>query len=834
MAKIPFEVSARAARLIGRENVASVEGAITELVKNTYDADATSCILLIVPIFRDIPIEIASKDFWQFNEDIQKSLLDYYQEKESLYTLIDLDEKQESKLRTILNNIVDMWIIDNGHGMSSQTIKQNWMVIGTDNKESKSKSPGNRIVNGAKGIGRFALDRLGNQCDLFSLSGDGFIHWRANWSDFEGKGKVLGDVTAELNDISGTLSGLFNKFGIKNLIPTYEPSDTKEQSNIDFSKGTGIKISFMRDLWTDKDVKNLQRSLSSLIPPKEQKDFNIYLCDVRTDSNDKNWIARTIPDESDYSIEALVNENGEVSITIGRQEFDCSQISPTFYTFDQVKEEGYTKSDIEEGYYTYTKSIGELLKLDDQQEIDDYSALGSFSLNLFYFKLSLPNKDNLKRFPYKNYDVKTRKSWLSNSGGVRLYRDNFRVRPYGEPESHSFDWLLLGQRVAKSPAAVTRIGGWRVSPQNVAGTISISKETNPLLADQSNREGIANSRAFKLFKELVTAIIAELERDRSILFNHFEKAYKIDNPDEEKKQKGEKAASKAKSTKGEGISPEQALDMAQTIEINKEEKKELKDENQLLRGLATLGTVLVSFTHELKQIQAGMKNRSRRMEGALNKVVDESKLTEISDGLNPYNMLERWKREDKKVSYWVDFALTSVKSKKRRRRRIQVKEYFDELHAHWENYLDAKKTKLKVNCPDDLDIKILAHEIDLDSVFFNLIINSVEVLTNPKKPWVGERNINIEIDGSMREYLTIEYADSGPGLSQSFKKPEDIFIYGESTKSNSSGDSDEGDSTGIGMWILKTIIDEYKGKVVIKNVGQPGFQLRIDLPVVED
>ncbi|MFP3454174.1 hypothetical protein R0K30_21445, partial [Bacillus sp. SIMBA_154] len=97
--------------------------------------------------------------------------------------------------------------------------------------------------------------------------------------------------------------------------------------------------------------------------------------------------------------------------------------------------------------------------------------------------------------------------------------------------------------------------------------------------------------------------------------------------------------------KGQGMSAEQVLDMVQAIEINKEEKKELKDENQLLRGLATLGTVLVSFTHELKQIQAGMKNRSKRMEGALNRVIDETKLLEISDGLNPYNMLDRWKRE---------------------------------------------------------------------------------------------------------------------------------------------------------------------------------------------
>ena len=45
MAKIPFNVDAYTARLIGRENVSKLEGAVVELVKNTYDADATYCIL---------------------------------------------------------------------------------------------------------------------------------------------------------------------------------------------------------------------------------------------------------------------------------------------------------------------------------------------------------------------------------------------------------------------------------------------------------------------------------------------------------------------------------------------------------------------------------------------------------------------------------------------------------------------------------------------------------------------------------------------------------------------------------------------------------------------
>ena len=45
--KIPFKVSARTARLIGRENIASSKGAIIELVKNGYDADSKISIVYL-------------------------------------------------------------------------------------------------------------------------------------------------------------------------------------------------------------------------------------------------------------------------------------------------------------------------------------------------------------------------------------------------------------------------------------------------------------------------------------------------------------------------------------------------------------------------------------------------------------------------------------------------------------------------------------------------------------------------------------------------------------------------------------------------------------------
>lgn len=117
MAKIPFNVDAYTARLIGRENVSKLEGAVVELVKNTYDADATYCIL-------------------------------YYDEKTDV-----------------------LYLADNGSGMTEDIIKNHWMTIGRSSKKENFVSQKGRIQTGEKGIGRFALDRIADSCQMLTCQG---------------------------------------------------------------------------------------------------------------------------------------------------------------------------------------------------------------------------------------------------------------------------------------------------------------------------------------------------------------------------------------------------------------------------------------------------------------------------------------------------------------------------------------------------------------------------------------------------------------------------------------------------------------------------------------
>ena len=123
---LEFNVDAYTARLIGRENVSKLEGAVLEIVKNAYDADAKVFCL-------------------------------YY-----------------------TNSQDCIYIMDNGSGMEEQVIVDHWMTIGNSSKKETYMSRGNRIQTGAKGIGRFALDRISDRCTMLTVSEK--VRWSGSWT----------------------------------------------------------------------------------------------------------------------------------------------------------------------------------------------------------------------------------------------------------------------------------------------------------------------------------------------------------------------------------------------------------------------------------------------------------------------------------------------------------------------------------------------------------------------------------------------------------------------------------------------------------------------------
>ncbi len=71
-------------------------------------------------------------------------------------------------------------------------------------------------------------------------------------------------------------------------------------------------------------------------------------------------------------------------------------------------------------------------------------------------------------------------------GGIKLYRDKFRVRPYGEYGDSDFDWLELSARRNRSPTGLGhQSGNWRVSAEQIFGNVAISRK-NTNLDDKTN------------------------------------------------------------------------------------------------------------------------------------------------------------------------------------------------------------------------------------------------------------------------------------------------------------------------------------------------------------
>lgn len=96
------------------------------------------------------------------------------------------------------------------------------------------------------------------------------------------------------------------------------------------------------------------------------------------------------------------------------------------------------------------------------------------------------------------------RAWLREWTGVSIYRDGFRIWPYGEPHD---DWLRLDQRRVNNPVE-------RLSNNQVIGFIDISRDRNPELLDQTNREGLIHNVQFEDLRRLVYFVLQSIEAER--------------------------------------------------------------------------------------------------------------------------------------------------------------------------------------------------------------------------------------------------------------------------------------------------------------------------------
>jgi hypothetical protein len=437
MKSIPFNVSARTARLIGRENVSSAEGALIELVKNSYDADANNCIVYFDDQFTEIPDSLSMDEFREFEDFCVKRFIPelpkhysvdqlsglYIFEADLYKKSTDIVRRQEIE-KNLLNSVV-IYILDDGHGMTQEIIETSWMTIGTDNKHVDFvSSVTGRVKSGAKGIGRFALDRLGEKCELLTKkenSSDTLI-WEVDWSDFDKQGATIDGVNAKLGSSKKSLN--------ENYLKLVEKNPYVADSKLSATKGVHIKVSNVRDEWARSDIQKIYRELESLIPPAEAGDFKVHIYS-RKHKNDFGEVLPNICDDFDYKLSARLDDLGVVSFDVIRHEIDPSKLSDNLLKRTFFLKDSYARGKLTAEPLNYKKTIYELLPGLGDVDSSVHKLIGKFQFTLYFLKRSTTRKDS-EIFLHRSFDSTSRKKWLDNNNGIRIFRDNFRVRPYGE------------------------------------------------------------------------------------------------------------------------------------------------------------------------------------------------------------------------------------------------------------------------------------------------------------------------------------------------------------------------------------------------------------------
>lgn len=853
--KIPFKVSARTARLIGRENIATSKGAIIELVKNGYDADSKVSIVYFDNQYSTLQNEITITYFQQLQEKgiSVNVLLGIYERNEEGYKIREgIEDSLKSDFRKSISKFSILFIIDSGEGMTQNVIREHWMTIGTDNKATDIFTKTGRVKAGAKGIGRFALDKLGSKCEMITIFNpqnhnsdtdeDGIAtqnsgyNWKVNWEDFEGEFKTIDNVNAEL-------IGVKTKSLKEELFKQLPDVDlSKITAEADFKFGTILKISELRDHWEDFFVDQVYSDLEVLVPPKESGGFEIYLFSSLTPDK-YGEVFGSICDDFDYKITATADENQNVKIQISRREYDVELIAPELFNREAMRVSPYKKEDFLKGFWQTEKTFSQLLPgyamVDEDKVFND---IGVFDFS-FYFLKRAYNTPDANRFFYRKFLSNYRKDWLDKFGGVKLFRDNFRVRPYGETKDVAFDWLELGNRKAASPAGIgKKEGGYRVEPENVAGAIKISRLTNVNFEDKSSREGLQENKTFQIFKKVIAAIINILETDRAYIAREMAMFDDEKYGPERNRQEAEAIAkrilneSRAKkitkvnnpsSTEGsdsaEDIKDQELAIIAELNEKKDEEIEKLKEEQKVLRGLASSGIVLASFSHDLSKLNNVLNSRVDKLKTLFGEKILETDYTDIEDRKNPFAQLEKMRKQDLKLQNWLNFSLGAARKDKRKRKQLFLKKYFSDFKIDWTTILENRAIEFDVEKIEDIDLRVF--EIDFDSIFNNLLVNSIDAFNLSQVN--RERAVSISVASNSKEII-IDYYDNGQGLSADIENPEKIFEPLFTTKRNAFTGEEEG--TGLGMWLVKSIVEENDGvaKLLYPEIG---FGLRILFPI---
>ena len=396
--------------LLGEQLITDEVAAVSELVKNAYDADATNVDVLICNV-------------------------------------------SNPKIGYIV-------IKDNGHGMSLETILSSWLELGTSYKardlerKVRYSEIKKRVYLGEKGLGRLAVHKLGNITELVTrrAGSNEEVKLVLDWSAFENNEQFLNEIPIE-----------------------YEVMAPKVFKDPNYQSGTQITIKKIQRQWTKEMLVKAYRNLFAMKSPfVECSDFGINVLIEDKESSEIEIIkVEQLVEKATYKFEGVIDKNGVISY---------------YYNFNRPD-------------LNLSRQKRDVVDIRDPEvfSCDRKPICGPFKIRLYCWDLSPIDKRAVFG------DTTTYKLFVKPNAGVKVFRDGFRVLPYGNPEN---DWLSM-DRLRVEQRFETNI-----SRGQVIGAIEISLASNPKLIDKTDREGLIDNDEFRDFHSLIRAAIKAFQTER--------------------------------------------------------------------------------------------------------------------------------------------------------------------------------------------------------------------------------------------------------------------------------------------------------------------------------
>ncbi len=702
---------ARLLTMLGEQLIKNERIALMEIIKNSYDADS----------------KWVKITFENFEED---------------YSITS-----ESKI------IIE----DAGDGMSLETIKNCWLNPATPNKlqqkKDKPKTKLGRIVQGEKGIGRFAVLKLGRVVEIITKTENDVREHvvRFDFSDYDDDFLSVKNSKQEifLDEIEVSIFSRPPRCFIENT--------SKLGNNLIKrpAKGTKIEISELKGSWTQNKVEKVFKDVSRLQPifesfQKNSNDFRIYFY-----INDNyQHLSETYLEKLKF----LLKERAVLKIENGR--FDIGENVFTF-NLNKVPYTLLLNDPLVRGDLFFRKRFGKEAEVLNHRDI----SCGSFSFEFYIFDLA--PRASIK-YKLDNDDKQNLREHR-----IYLYRDGIRVYPYGDPDD---DWLRID--VTRGTISASTM----LSNDQIVGVVNITQKENPDLKDKTNREGlIEHGTATEDFITLIQIFLSYIRK-------RFYSRYLIDQKNKNahdvfKTGQVQQSIDELKASVPDNKKAQEAIESV--TKAYQTERNYLVHRAEATEELAGVGLSVETASHDIMAILGKVFLNIDSLISELmgnNELDREYILKELQSIRGGFSFIESQLR---------DIQLL-FKSTKKRRKSINVSDIIVKVERLYKNLMNKQHITCSVKT---IGSPLLAKTTDavLLQLLLNLFDNSVYWLSQIDS---NKKEINIILNGSKGQMI---FADNGPGISTS----DSPYIF----EPFYSGKGEEG--RGLGLYIARQLLDRY-------------------------